>query len=421
VPATPEPPEGPGPDGTPLAPVPLALRRKLGWVAFLYLAEGFPFGMVIYTLPVYLKDSGVSNQTIGALSLLALPWSAKVLWSPLVDRWPDYRRWIAACLVGLAVLFLLLPAFDPASPGRGLLGLLVLMAIVGATSDIAIDAYTIRLVNAGEEGEVNGVRVAAYRVALILSGALFLSQKTALGYPALFRLAGVFLLALAAVVWLAPRGAARWERGREGFRRILAGVWAWLAQPGSLGVICFILLYNLGDIAIAPMIRPFWMDSGYEVEEIGWISLGLGIGMTIVGALVGGVIVSRIGIFRGLWTLGLTQGFSNLGYAGAAYWGWGRPGLYASSIVESFTDGLGSAALLAFTMRLCEKEWAATQYAFLSAVFALTRAIFGAPTGYAAATMGYAGWFLTTFFLSFPVFAFLPAVRTRLAGIGARA
>ena len=365
----------------------LTLRKKIHWVAILYLAEGFPFGIVVKTLPIYFKDHGVPNRVIGGLALLTVPWSLKVLWSPLLDRWPRYGRWASGCLLCMAVLIAIIPSFDPGAITWPLVVLLVLIAVAGATNDIAIDAYTIRLVDRGQEGPVNGVRVAAYRVAIILSGALFLSQKSALGYPALFRITAAFLLLLAFIAWRAPSEPRRSEGDREGFTAILAGVRAWLARPGSLGVLFFILLYNLGDVAIAPMVSPFWLDRGYEVEELGWITLGLGIGLTIAGALVGGVIVSRIGIFRALWTLGLTQGFSNLGYAGAAFWGWGRPGMYAASMVESFTDGLGTAALLAFLMRLCEKELAATQYALLSAVFALSRAIFGAPSGLAAEGM----------------------------------
>jgi PAT family beta-lactamase induction signal transducer AmpG len=392
----------------------LDLPAKLRWVAYLYLAEGVPFGLVIYTLPVYFKDLGVPNATIGLLSLLALPWSLKVLWSPLVDRWPDYRPWIAACGIGIGALVACLPWFPGAAIGTPLWVLLFAVALLGATNDIAIDAYTIRLVDRGEEGEVNGVRITAYRVALILAGALLLSQKTALGYPPLFRIAGGCVAALGAAALLLPRTGGGWERRGEGFGDIADGVWRWLKLPGSAGVLAFVLLYNLGDIALAPMVRPFWIDRGYEVEEIGAISLGLGVGLTIAGAMAGGLIVARAGIFHGLWMLGLTQAFSNLGYAAASAWGWGRPGMYAASAIESFTDGLGSAALLAFLMRLCDKEWAATQYALLSAVFSLTRPIFGAPSGFAAEAMGYTGWFVATFFLSFPAFAFLPFVHRRL-------
>ena len=394
----------------------LLLPAKLRWVALLYLVEGLPYGLLFFTLQVYFKDSGVSNQTVGLLSLLGAPYALKILWSPLVDRWPDTRRWTCGALVILALLLATVPLFEAGTIPPALWVVLLLMAIVSATQDVAIDAYTIRLTERGEEGQVNSVRVASYRVALLLMKSVLLLYVIRFGYPALFWATSAGLLILAAVTMRLPRLDAGWERSR-GLEAIVAGVRRWLAEPGSLGVLLFLLLYNLSDITIAPMIPPFWLDSGYEVGEFAAISGGLGVGLTIAGALVGGWIVSRIGIFRGLWMLGLTQGMSNLGYAAVAWWGLGRPAIYSASIVESFTDGLGSASLLAFLMRLCEKELAATEFALLSAVFGLARPVFGAPSGFVAERMGYDGWFLVTFLLGFVMFAFLPAVRRRLQAV----
>jgi len=153
------------------------------------------------------------------------------------------------------------------------------------------------------------------------------------------------------------------------------------------------------------------VDRGLSVEEIGLVSTSLGAGATIVGALAGGVLTSRWGIFRSLWILGLFQAVSNLGYAAAAYAEAGRPGIYAASLVESFTGGLGSAAFLSFLMHVCDKRQAATEYALLSAIFGLTRSLAGAVSGWGAARMGYPAYFALTFLLAFPAFALLPWVR----------
>ncbi len=397
-----------------------SLEWKLRWVAVVYLVEGLPFGFVIDTVPVYFRFHGVSLGGIGALSLLALPWSLKVLWSPLLDRWPAYRRWVAGCLVVMAAFVAFLPLFDPSRLTPLVWAVLFGITLASATQDIAIDAFTIRLLDRGEEGEANGVRVSAYRVALLLSGAVLLSQGEIIGWPAVFWTFALALAALAAVVlFRLPEREAWGSDARPAGGDLLPAMRRWLTLPGSVGVLCFILLYKLGDVSIGPMIRPFWLDAGLFVEEIGWITVGLGAGLTIAGAMVGGFLTSRIGIFHALWSLGLAQAASNLGYAAAAAWGLGRPGIYAASAVESFTAGLATAAFLAFLMRLCEKQWAASQYALLSGAFQLTRSIFGAPTGYAAEWMGYAPWFVTTFFLSFPAFLFLPWVRRRLASVEA--
>ena len=124
----------------------MTLRRKLVWVAILYFAEGLPFGIVKDVLPVYFRVHGVSLTQIGLVSLLGLPWTLKVLWSPLVDRFGERRHWMSACLAALAVLAAAIPAFDPAALSVGLWAVLLGVAVASATQDMAIDAFTIGLV-----------------------------------------------------------------------------------------------------------------------------------------------------------------------------------------------------------------------------------------------------------------------------------
>ena len=115
------------------------------------------------------------------------------------------------------------------------------------------------------------------------------------------------------------------------------------------------------------------------------------------GALVGGALTSRWGIFRALWVLGLFQAIANLGYAVAAWTGAGRAGIYAASLGESFGAGLGTAAFLAFLMNVCDKQQAATQYALLSALFNLSGSLAGAVSGRGVEWLGYGDYFAVTF------------------------
>lgn len=385
----------------------MSTRRKLAWIALLYFAEGFPFGLVADNLPVYFRAHGVSLAAIGMLSVLGLPWSFKVLWAPLVDRFGSHRQWITGALVVMALATLAIPLADPAAPGAFLWAVLACLTVASATQDIAIDAYTIGLVNPGEEGVANGVRVSAYRAALIAGGGGLVVLAGRVGWTPLFWVAAAILAALAAAAWRTPpvpvarQPAAAWARA----------FLAWLARPGAPFVLLFVLLYKLGDASMGPMVKPFWLDRGLSVEEIGFVSTTLGVAASIAGALAGGVATSRIGIFRALWALGALQALSNLGYAAAAAAGAGRPAIYAASFVESFTGGLGTAAFLAFLMHVCEREQAATQYALLSALFGLTRSLAGAASGFAATGLGYPAYFALTFVLALPAYALLPWVR----------
>ncbi len=416
----------------------MTLRRKLTWVAILYFAEGMPFGVVKEVLPVYFRVHGVSLTEIGLVSLLGMPWTLKVFWSPLVDRFGERRQWIGGCLLALAALIACSTLFDAASPAVGLWVVLLGFTVASATQDIAIDAYTIALLDPGEEGDANGVRVSAYRVALIATGGGLLLLAPWLGWSVVFGGAALLFVLLAAATARAPRVAVVPAAERQHW---LAALRRWLSRPGAWAVFLFVLIYKLGDAAMAPMIKPFWLDRGLTVAEIGIVSTSFGVVATIAGALVGGRLTSRWGIYRGLWVLGLAQAVSNLGYAAVAWANPPPPGLavssfagvfaalgeparamvYGASIVESFTAGLGTAAFLAFLMHVCEKDHAAVQYAALSALFAFSRDLTGAASGVGAERLGYAGYFLVTFVLAFPAYALLPVIRSWIRDRGERA
>jgi PAT family beta-lactamase induction signal transducer AmpG len=168
------------------------------------------------------------------------------------------------------------------------------------------------------------------------------------------------------------------------------------------------------------MVKPFWVDRGMSLLEIGTISTTLGVAATIAGALLGGWLTSRIGILRALWILGLFQAISNLVYAWAAISDAGRGAIYAASLFESFSAGLGTAAFLAFLMSICEREHAATQYALLSALFGLTRSIAGGFSGWGTEHLGYAAYFAFTFLLALPAYILLPGVARYLRTAGGR-
>jgi PAT family beta-lactamase induction signal transducer AmpG len=187
---------------------------------------------------------------------------------------------------------------------------------------------------------------------------------------------------------------------------------------GFGAVMLFVLLFKLGDMALGPMIRPFWVDRHFTPLEIGAIPGTVGVGATIIGALLGGTLTARWGIFRALLVLGIAQAASNLVYAAAAALPPSTPLMYLASLVESFCGGLGTAPFLAFLMSICDKAHAATQYALLSALFGLTRVVAGAFSGWAAEALGYAVYFSLTFFLAWPGLFLIPRVRAWTAARG---
>jgi PAT family beta-lactamase induction signal transducer AmpG len=390
-------------------------KTKLGWVAILYFAEGFPFGILNDALPVYFRFHGVRLADIGLLSLIGLPWTLKFLWAPALDRWGQRRTWVVGCQVLIAVGLATLLALNPGRVDGGVWFILALLAILSATQDIAIDAYTIEILEPKEMGPANGVRVTAYRVALIAAGGLFVAAAGLIGWPSAFIAAAVLMGLFSLCATRMPPGTIN-PAATAAYRTGLEVLWEPLRQffraPGFAYVVLFVLTFKLGDMALGPMVRPFWVDRNFTPVQIGAIPGTLGVISTIVGALVGGHLTGRWGIYRALWLLGIGQAASNLTYAAAAALPPSMPLMYAASVVESFCGGLGTAPFLAFLMSICDKAHAATQYALLSALFGLTRVLVGPVSGYATEALGYAPYFVLTFFLAWPaLFLIVPVQR----------
>ena len=233
----------------------------------------------------------------------------------------------------------------------------------------------------------------------------------------------VGLMFLGAALMVTAARHPRAQLMREG---PVFGAWVeLLSRPGMIAILVFILLFKLGDASMGFMVKPFWVDAGFSNQQIGLVSVQLGLVLSIAGGLLGGWFVDTRGIFKGLWVLGIWQALSNLVYAFAAY---AVPRaaqgsdiaamhqliVYSASAVESFTGGLGTGAFLAFLMAITSRAKATTEYAILSSIFAFSRAVAGWAGGIGAQEMGYSAYFFLTFWLSFPAYLLLPQVRRML-------
>lgn len=464
--------------------LPPGLAPKLSWIAVLYFAEGFPFGIAYDVWPVYFRQHGVSLRDIGLMALLFLPYTLKPAWAPLVDRFGSRQSWVTGCQLALAAVCLGMLALDPTRTDWLLWVVLLSFTVFSATQDIAIDAYAVDVATPKDSGYINGVRVGAARVALLLAGGglLLLADRPWLGWSGTWWLASGSFLLFALLAFLSPRvarepagGARAREAAREGLPAIagrigpfrlgalvltaamtllayasgwnplylpliaLAGTLAiisflevellrWLLRPEMALVLAFTFLYKVGDSTLGRMVKPFWVDSGMSATEIGIVSSWLGMGLTIAGALLGGWFIARRGIFAALLWMGLAQLVSNFGYVAVAALGlphgdvtWAglsfgpfQLSLYTASVIESITQGLGTAAFLSFLMNVCDRTHAATQYALLSATFALSRDVAGAYSGIGVEALGYPLYFTITACLALPALLLLPWIQRRI-------
>lgn len=379
--------------------------------AILYFSQGFPFGIVNETVNLYLAFAKVDLATIGLVGSVGIVWTLKFFWAPLIDTVGTYRSWIFGALVVLSITLALLGVVRPASPAFW--GVLIALVIASATQDIAIDALAIRITPSNLLGLVNSARVAAFRGAMIVAGGGVAMLADRMQWRGAFLIAGaVPLLVLVVLAFTLPNESGANERHENPLR----GLWRWLQRPQAWLLLAVILLYRMGDNALTPMIRPYWVARGFSATEIGNVTTTLGMICTILGAIAGGAFVTRFGVYRGLLALGTVQMLSNLAYGVLAMTVAGRPALYGATVLETFCGGLGTAAFLSFLMFICDRENAATEYAMLSALFGLGRTIAFALSGYVAESVGFIHYFWITALLALPGLALLPVIRGRLQG-----
>jgi MFS transporter, PAT family, beta-lactamase induction signal transducer AmpG len=406
---------------------------KLVVVGVLYFAEGIPFGFIITSVNAYLSGQGVPPEQIGILSLLSLPWSLKFFWSPLVDRYGLRSTWIVAAQ---AVMILCLLGLAAQVGGPVTLWFWVLLGILclgSATQDLAIDAYTIDLLETRELGIANGIRSGSYRFGSLAAGSGLLILSDWVGWRPAFVGVGVLFVALSVTIlafrpFRLPRSAAGPAPTSDSPMGIFTAALKGLRQhPSFWAIILFTLLYKAGDAMMGIMIIPFWKSLAFSSTQIGIVSGMMGSVGTTLGGLLGGWYTSRTGIGTSLWVLGLIQAFFHLGYWLAALPGMGRLVLiylqlplvdlavpiypiYLASLGESFAVGMGYAPFMALMMSLCDKRFSATQYAFFIFLAVLSGRLMGFLGGFGVKYLGYANFFLVTFIVALPAFALLPWV-----------
>ncbi len=384
--------------------------------ALLYFSEGLPFGIVNDLLPVYLRVHHVDLTTIGFLSTVASAWTLKVFWSPLIDALGTYRRWIATAVLAMAICMAVLatmPEMRESGAGVAFWTIITIFAAASATQDLAVDAFTIRATPSEFVGPVNSIRVAAYRSALIVGGGGLVALSGVIGWRGSFAASAVIACIVFVVALRLPEDRGE-DKERKSIVELFRGLGEWLRRPHAGVLLAIVLLYRLGELAIYTMIKPYWVDRGYSPAEIGTITAVVGVIVSIAGAIAGGAIVARIGLYRALLWLGAAQIASNLGYAIVATAHAGRWAIYIAAIVENIGYGLGTGAFLAFLMAICDRERAATEYAMLTAVFGLTRVLIGTPSGWIAQHAGYPAYFWLTVLLGIPGLLLVPFARERL-------
>jgi MFS transporter, PAT family, beta-lactamase induction signal transducer AmpG len=444
----------------------LSIYRQPRVLAMLFLgfSAGLPFYLVYSTLSAWLRQVGIQRSTIGMLAWVGILFSIKFLWAPIVDRLPlpllqrllgRRRGWMLLAQLGIAVGLFNISLCDPAAGVRPLALWALFTTFCAATQDIALDAWRIESAPLPLQGAMLGAYQIGYRVALIAGGAGALALAAGPGWHASY----VVMTALVSVGVLTtllvpepasaapPESLAREERVIAWLERRAhwpprlrhAGEWLltavvcpltdFFARYGTalaLLTLAFIALYRLTEFAMGSMVNPFYIDRGFTLRQIATVVKLVGPLMSLIGVLLAGVLIARLGLLRSLLLGSVLIILSNLGYALLA--STQTPtlvGLGAVNALDNLALAMHGTALLAFLSGLTSTRYTATQYALFSSLYALPGKILEGTSGMVVDQIGYPHFFLYTASLALPGLLLLYVLRSRgafaAAGAAARA
>lgn len=408
---------------------------KIGLLTSLYLSQGLPYGFFTQALPALLLTKGVSLEGIGLSNLLALPWALKFLWAPWVDkqqhgRFGRRRAIIGLCqLLSAAMLFSLVFATQSLT---ALLTVIFLINAISATQDIATDGLAVDILTPSQRGLGNGVQVAGYRAGMVLGGGFLLTQYDRLGWAGTFGILVTLVLVATIPILLfneilyfqnspSPTIDTLAKVDRSGDQSpsemgsasanqaslseqsaantankngpIDGGIWARWRTKAALGWLVVLMVYKTGEWMATPMIRPMLLKQGMTVPDLGWLMGTVGFTAGLVGALLGGSLISKLGRGRSLILFGSLQACGILSLTTISQ---GDSSFEVTAIVcgiEHLTSGMATAALFTVMMDVCRVELGATDYTIQASIVVIATGIGAALSGVIAQRLG----FRTTF------------------------
>jgi len=400
--------------------------KRMLVILCLSFASGLPFNLTNFSLQAWLASDGLSIKSIGLFSLVALPYSFKFLWAPLLDRYlPPFlgrrRGWI---LIYQACLTVCIGAMGFGSPTKApyvLAGIALLVAILSASQDIVIDAYRVDVIPPSERALAAAAAAFGYRTAAMLAGTVLVLVAAHVGWRVAFLLVACLMAGTMAATLRAPEPEMPGHPPKTLADAIWHPVRALFAQPGMWGFLLLILMYKVGDALALSLYSTFMLRGvGFSLDEL---SIAGKLNMTIstmVGVAFGGWIYLRWGTFRSLLIFGIGQALTNLLYMWLALAGKKVWLLALATCIDTMVGGMGQAAFVAFLVSLCSADFSATQYAFLSALAVLPSKVTGVIAGTLVPMIGWANFFVVTCLSAMPGLVLLVLLRGPLRELAAR-
>ena len=394
----------------------LFTRRMLICV-FTGFSSGLPLYLLLNLLPAWLRTEGINLKVIGAFALIQFPYTWKFIWAPFVDRYVvpalgRRRGWMLLTQLALMATIAWMGTLSPHDELAWVIYAATAVAFLSATQDIAIDAYRRELLSNVELGLGNAVHVNAYRIAGLIPGSLSLILADHLPWAMVFAVTALFMLPGMVMTLMVAEPALAGALPKTLREAVVEPFREFIGRAGvrsALLVLGFIFLYKLGDSMCTALATPFYLDMGFSKSDIGLIAKNAGLWPSVIGGLLGGLWMLKLGINRGLWLFGVVQVVSILGFAWLSRIGpfleIGTSERTALALVigfEALGVGLGAAAFVAYIARATHPAYTATQFALFTSLAAVPRTFLNATTGWLVEQLGWFGFFMLCVLLALP-------------------
>lgn len=372
-------------------------------------SSGLPLYILISLLPAWLRSESVDLKAIGLFALIQLPFTWKFIWSPLFDRYvpPLGRRrgWMLMTQIALLITLPILGTFHPKLDIWTIAYFAGIVAFFSASQDIVLDAYRRELLPDYELGLGNAVHVNAYKISGLIPGSLSLILADHLPWDSVFLITALFMLPGLMMTIMVKEPTLVSTAPKTLRAAVVEPFHEFINRHGissALTVLAFIFFYKLGDSMATALATPFYLDMGFSKTEIGLVAKNAGLWPSVVGGMLGGIWMIKLGINRALWIFGVIQMLAILGFAWLATVGHSLPWLAVVIGVEAFGVGLGTAAFVAYIAHTTNPLYTATQFALFTSLAAVPRTFANAGTGYLVEALGWVGFFLLCFGLAIP-------------------
>lgn len=383
-------------------------NRRILSIFCLYIASGLPLVLTGSTLQAWYTMEGLDLKTIGILTLVGQPYAYKFLWAPLFDRFVPMnigrrRSWIFLMQLCLCVTLSIMAVLEPDKTPWLLAAVALAVACFSASQDIVIDAYRTDLLPPEERGMGAAMVSMGYRVAILISGALALVMAQEIGWRNTYLImAGIMLVEMFITLW-APNPVDEMRAPSTLKEAVIAPFREFMSRPNAVALLIFIIIYKLCDAFALSLNTTFLLRGvGFGLVAVGTISKTVSLVALVLGGLIGGIWLPRLGLYLSLMYFGLAQMASNLMFALLAIVGKNYTIMAVSLFVENFCGGLATVAFVVLLTSLCNKRYTATQYALFSALTSIGRVFAGPVAAAMVESVGWVQFYVWTFAMGLP-------------------